>query len=257
MPFRYRRAIVRRPSANYHRGLTTGEPGTGDIARFDREHRAYVDALTAAGLDVIVLEPLDAYPDAHFVEDVAVIVPELVVITRPGAPSRRDETRHIEPALRSCGQLARIEAPGTLDGGDVLVIGRRCYIGLSARSNAEGVRQLTGILEAYGYACTAIPVEAGLHLKSSVNALAEDSIIVTRDLMGHDAFRSYRKVVVDSEETYAANALRVNDRLLVAEGYPRMVERLTAFDVDAAIVTLDVGEARRMDGGLTCLSLRY
>jgi dimethylargininase len=257
MSFRFSRAIVRRPSAAYHLGLTTGDPGRGDFDLFERQHRAYVDALSGAGIEVEVLEPLDACPDAHFVEDVAVLVPEAIVITRPGAAERRDESRHIEPALQAHGPLTYIEAPGTLDGGDVLIIGRQCFIGQSQRSNASGAVQLSRLLQPHGYACTIIPIEAGLHLKSSVNLIADDTIVVTRALANHEAFRDLRKVVVAAGEDDAANLLRANDHLLVPAGYNGTIEQIAEFGLGAQIVALDVGEARRMDGGLTCMSLRF
>lgn len=262
MSFRFRQAIVRRPAASYHRGLTTrdsgaGDPGAGELAVFERQHRAYVDALSGAGLEVEALEPLEDYPDAQFVEDVAVLVPEVFVITRPGAPSRRGEVAHIEAALGAHNELARIEAPGTLDGGDVLVMGRRCFIGQSQRSNIMGINQLESILEPYSYLCTRIPVAAGLHLKSSVNAIAEDAIVVTADFARLAAFAALQQLVVPTSETYAANVLRVNDRLLVPAGYPETLQRLEDLRLDAEIVPLEMTEARRMDGGLTCLSLRF
>jgi len=257
MSFRFRHAIVRRPAASYCQGLTTGDPGSGDIERFERQHLAYVRALRDAGLEVEVLEPIAACPDAHFVEDVAVIVPEAVVLTRPGAEPRRDETPHIEPVLQALGEVIPIDAPGTLDGGDVLVMGRQCFIGRSGRSNADGVRQLHSLLSRRGYVCTVIDVAAGLHLKSSVNAVASDTVVVTRELARHDALRAFRRVEVAPTEAYAANVLRVNDSVLIAAGYPRIGESLAALGLDARLVELDVGEARRMDGGLTCLSLRF
>lgn len=257
MSFRYRHAIVRGPAASYHLGLTSETVSAGDIERFDRQHSAYVEALAGAGLDVETLEPLDAFPDAHFVEDVAVFAAGSIVLTRPGAPSRRGEVEHIEAVLRRHGELQRIAAPGTLEGGDVLVIGRRCFIGLSRRTNADGARQLMQVLEARGLKCTTVPVDAGLHLKSSVSAIAEDTIVLTGAFAGHEAFTGFRRIEVDAGEAYAANLLRVNDRLLVPEGYPRTLERIAALDLDLELVRLDVSEARRMDGGLTCMSLRF
>jgi dimethylargininase len=248
---------VRRPASTCFQGLTHGDAASGDIDLFERQHRAYVDALSAAGLDVEVLEPLDAFPDAHFVEDVAVIVPELIVVTRPGATERRGEPQYMEPSLQSLGELEHIVAPGTLDGGDVLMMGRRCFIGRSQRSNAEGVRQLSALLESRGYACSTIEVEAGLHLKSSLTAITDDTVAVCKDISGHAALSSLRKLVVDSSESYAANLLRVNERLLVPADCIRTIDQLAALCPDVEIVPLDVSEARRMDGGLTCMSLRF
>jgi dimethylargininase len=256
--FGFTRAIVRRPAASFHRGLTTqAGAAAGDIGRFLRQHAAYVDALRGAGLEVEVLEPLADFPDAQFVEDVAVIVPGAIVLTRPGAAARRDEPRHIEAALGAHGELLRLETPGTLDGGDVLIVGRRCFIGRSARTNAAGIRQLFAVLEPLGYVCTAITVAAGLHLKSSVTAIAEDTLMVTGPLAADKAFRDFRRVVVESDEAYSANLLRVNDCLLLPQGFDRTRERIEALKLGVEIVVLDCSEARRMDGGLTCMSLRF
>ena len=257
MPFSFSRAIVRLPAASYHLGLTTADPGQGDLERFKRQHRAYVDALIGAGLEVTVLEPLEAFPDAQFVEDVAVIVPEAIIVTRPGAPSRRQETGPIEAELGRYGELLHIDAPGTLDGGDVLVIGRDCFIGRSARTNADGARQLTRMLQAHGYSCRTVPVTAGLHLKSSVTAIADDTVVATAAFAEHAAFAGYRRILVDADEDYAANLLRIRDCLLVPAGFPKTIERVAACGLGLDIVPLDMGEARRMDGALTCLSLRF
>jgi dimethylargininase len=251
---RFTHAIVRSPAESFAQGLTTAGLGVPDFARMRAQHEAYVDALRDAGLAVQVLEAAPRYPDAHFVEDAAVVTPEVAVITRPGAPSRRGEAALIEPVLAAHRPLARIEAPGTLEGGDVLQIGVRFFIGVTARTNEAGARQLEKILAAHGYRCALIPLTHTLHLKSDLNAVSAETVLVTSALAGHEALAKYERIVVEPDETYAANVVRVNDRLLMPSGFPRLRELLGARV--AEVVELDMSESRKMDGGLTCLSLR-
>lgn len=247
-------AIARLPAESCSEGLTRAGLGVADFQRLQAQHAAYVAALGDAGLDVRVLEAAPQFPDAYFVEDVAVVTPEVAVISRPGAPSRRGEAALIESALAARRPLARIEAPGTLEGGDVLQMGDRVFIGLTARTDESGAQQLEEILSGYGYRCAAIPLSHTLHLKSDVNAVSERTVAVTPALAEHEALADYEKIVVRPDEAYAANVLRVNDRLLMPSGFPRLREELRATGVE--VVELDMSEARKMDGGLTCLSLR-
>jgi dimethylargininase len=247
-------AIARLPAESCSEGLTSAGLGVADFERLQAQHAAYVGALRDAGLDVQVLEAAPRFPDAYFVEDAAVVTPEIAVIARPGAPSRRGEAALIESALAARRPIARIEAPGTLEGGDVLQIGKRVFIGVTARTDESGARQLEKILFGYGYRCELIPLSHTLHLKSDVNAMSERTVVVTPALAAHEAFADYEKIVVQPDEVYAANVLRVNDRLLMPSGFPRLRERLCATGVE--VVELEMSEAHKMDGGLTCLSLR-
>lgn len=250
----FRHAITRSPAKNFSEGLTSAGLGVADFAIMQVQHVAYVAALRDAGLAVQVLDAAPRYPDAHFVEDAAVVTPEVAVITRPGAPSRRGEAALMEPVLAAHRPLARIESPGTLEGGDVLQLGERFFIGVTARTNEAGARQLEKILSEHDYRCVLIPVTHTLHLKSDLNAVSDETVLVTSALAEHEALAGYEKIVVGPDEIYAANVVRVNDRLLMPRGFPRLRERLGATGVE--VVELDTSEARKMDGGLTCLSLR-
>jgi dimethylargininase len=247
-------AILRTPGPNLALGLTTARSGVPDHAHALRQHTRYIEAIQQAGLEVTVLEPLSAYPDAYFVEDVAVVTPEIAVITRPGAAARRGEEAFIESVLRTHRPIGRIVNPGTLEGGDVLVAGMRVFVGLTDRTNAEGARQLHEILSPQGYDVVKIPVGKGLHLKSSVNHVGEGELLVTREFAGHDALAGFRLLIVDEGDEYSANALWVNDRILVPAGFPQTCRLLES--LGRRIVEIDVNEFRKMDGGLTCLSLR-
>lgn len=248
-------ALLRRPAPTVADGLTTVDEGRPDVAHTLEQFEAYVAALRNAGVDVTVLDPLPAYPDAHFVEDVAVVTPEVIVRTRPGAPARRGEIEAIDTALRRFGSVVAIEAPGTLDGGDVLIVGDRVFVGLSERTNDAGARQLRAIVEPQGFSCVTVPVGAGLHLKSSVNAVSDDTLVLTREFADEPAFAEFGRLVVPDVEAYAANVLRVNDRVLVPDGCPSVAGLLRRRGLQ--LVELAMSEFRKMDGGLTCLSVRF
>ncbi len=248
-------ALLRRPAPTVADGLTTADEGRPDPARTREQFEAYAAALRDAGVDATVLDPLPDHPDAHFVEDVAVVMPEVIVRTRPGAPERRGEIDAVGEALQRFGPVVDIEAPGTLDGGDVLTVGDRVFVGRSERTNDAGARQLRAIVEPQGFSCVTVPVGAGLHLKSSVNAVSDDTLVLTAEFAHEPAFAEFDRVVVPDGEEYAANVLRVNDRVLVPAGYPAMAGRLRARGL--AVVELAMSEFRKMDGGLTCLSVRF
>jgi len=251
----FKTAICRQPGLNFCHGITTVQGGKPDYAVMMAQHEAYVEALKQLGLRVQVLEPLGEYPDAYFVEDAAIVTPEVAVITRPGAKARRGEAAAMEPVLAKHLPIARIEAPGKLDGGDVLIVGKHVLIGVSERSNPEGAQQLGEILEDHGYTWCAVPVEEGLHFKSSVNWVGDKTLLVTEDFAGMEELEDFRQIRVDPGEAYAANVLWINGTLLVPRGFPKTRAKLTALGLP--IVELDTSEARLMDGGLTCMSLRF
>ena len=251
--FKY--AITRTPAETFDRGITTANLGKPSYERVLKQHRAYVAALKSIGLEVIELDPLPAFPDGHFVEDTAVVTPAVAVITRPGAKSRQGEEVSIAEVLSTYREIEHIQAPGTLDGGDVLMAGNHLFVGISERTNPEGAQQLGNILEKYNNTWTTIPVAAGLHLKSSVNAVADNTLLVNRDFANHPALNGYTRIIVEPEEAYAANTLRVNDHLLVPRGFPSTKDKLKG--LGQKILELDVSEMQKMDGGLTCLSIRF
>lgn len=251
----FRTAILRAPGLDCGDGLTTSGLGRPDYALLLKQHEAYARALASAGLEIVLLPPAPGFPDAYFVEDPAVVTPAAAVITRPGAPSRLGEETTLAPVLAGFKPLARIEAPGTLEGGDVLEAGGRWFIGLSERTNEAGARQLGTVLEAQGLDWTLVPIPAGLHLKSSVNDLGDGRLLMAPDLESEPAFRDYERVLLPPEEAYAANVLRVNGRILFPAGFPALRGKLAA--LGRPLVELDVSEVRKMDGGLTCLSLRF
>lgn len=250
-------AICRQPNPEFGAGLTTVDlagDGPPDYGLACEQHEAYVDTLREAGLAVTVLDPLAGYPDAHFVEDTAVVTPQVAVITRPGHANRRGEEQSIAAVLAGHRPLARIVAPGTLDGGDVLMVGNHFFIGLSERTNTDGAAQLSAILAAHGHTATTVPVAAGLHFKSSVNEVGR-ALLVTADFAGRPELAAHEQLLVPAGEEYAGNTLRINDRLLTPRGYPGTRRLLAALNLP--VIELETSEMRKMDGGLTCLSLRF
>ena len=247
-------AITRLPGENFADGLSTSTLGHPSYPLILQQHQAYRHALQNLGLEVILLPAQPAFPDAYFVEDPAIVTPNLAVITLPGAPSRQGEEISLEPVLRLYRPVAHINPPGTVEGGDILMVGNHFFIGLSERTNHEGATQLAVLLAAAGHTSETIQVASGLHLKSSVNYIGKDILLVTNALVDHPAFARYTKILLDPDEEYAANTLWVNDTLLTPKGFPKTYAKLTRLAM--SIVELDVSEVQKMDGGLTCMSLR-
>lgn len=251
-------AILRQPGHDFAAGLTSVQAGAigADHGRALEQHVTYREALEGLGLDCTVLDPLPGLPDAWFVEDAAVVTPgPLAIITRPGAPSRRGELASLARAIAGLKPLARIEAPGTLDGGDVLFAEGRYYIGLSERTNENGAGQLAALLNPIGIESTCVRVPVGLHLKSSVNYLGGGRMLLTPAFAREPAFASFEHVLVEPDEAYATNTLAINGTALMPAGYPRLRSRLERLGYP--VIALEMGEAARMDGGPSCLSLRF
>lgn len=222
-----------------------------DVARATGQHEAYCRRLASLGLDLVRLPADAALPDCCFVEDAAVVLDEIALITRPGAPSRVGELPAVAAALAPFRTVAAL-AEGRLDGGDVLVLGRRIAVGLSARSDAAGARALRVLVEPFGYEVTTIPVTACLHLKSAVTEVDEGTVLLNPEWV--DPGLLDREVVtVDRAEPWAANVLRVGRTLLAADGFPRTNERLARRGYD--VRTVDVSEFLKAEAGVTCKSL--
>jgi dimethylargininase len=224
-----------------------------DLAR--TQHRAYEGALEEAGCTIVRVEAAPDLPDAVFIEDTAVVLDEVAVITRPGAESRRAETVAVADLVGRHRRLRFIEPPGTIDGGDVLVVGRTVFIGLSARTNEAAIGQMRTILQPHGYAVHAVPVTGCLHLKSAVTALADDRLLVNPDWIRHEALAPFDLVDIDLREPYAANIVRAGGALIYPAAFPRTRERLErlGFRVQA----VDVGELAKAEGAVTCCSLIF
>jgi dimethylargininase len=224
-----------------------------DVAR--AQHRAYEEALAGEGCAVERLAAGADMPDSVFVEDIAVVFDEVGIITRPGAVVRRVETRAVSDALARHRPLRTIDAPGTMDGGDVLVVGARVFVGLSSRTNADAAAQMRRALEPFGYTVSEARVTGCLHLKSAVTAVGDDLLLVNPAWIPPETFDGYDLIDVDSREPMAANALRVGDGVVYPAAFPRTGERLAARGVRLHLV--DASELAKAEGAVTCCSLIF
>lgn len=256
---RFTRAVVRIPAENFADGLTTAGLGAPDVALALQQHTAYCRALEQCGLDLTVLPADPRHPDSTFVEDAAVLTPRCAVLTRPGAASRAGEVEDMLPVLRRFYQkIQTITAPGTLDGGDICEAGTHFFIGLSERTNEAGAQQLAAFLAEEGFTSSTVQVRGIpgiLHLKSGIAYLGDNLLVLIDAFAGLPQFAGYNILRVDPAENYAANCVRVNDRVLLPAGHPRLQQALQ--NLGCRVLPLDMSEFQKMDGGLSCLSLRF
>lgn len=226
-----------------------------DVGRARTQHAAYEAALRELDCRVERVPAAHDCPDSVFIEDTAVVLPELAIITRLGAPSRRAETEAVRTTLKAYRELAVIEPPGTLDGGDVLVAGRTVFVGQSARTNARGIEQMRQAVSPLGYTVIGIPVTGCLHLKSAVTEVAEKVLLLQPDWVDPALFDGFVTIDVDSSELYAANALRIGSRVIYPAAFPRTAARLAARGISLHLVEAD--ELAKAEGAVTCCSLVF
>jgi dimethylargininase len=254
-------AIVKRPASTLadRCELTFLQRTAIAFDTLERQHRAYVDAIGQAGAHVIVLDADPALPDSVFIEDAAVVLDEVAILTRPGARSRQREPDRIEAGIAGVRNIARIVAPGTLEGGDVLRIGRTLFVGLTTRTNREGIRQLAALVCPYAYEVTAVPVTGSLHLKTACTALDADTLLINPVWLDSTVFAGFRWIAISSDEPFAANVLPVGSALIANASYPRTLERIHAHArlSGQRIVPVDVSEFGKAEAGLTCMSLVF
>lgn len=255
--FRFSHAVTRQPGISVAQGIRDGAGPDPDADAFLREHDAYVQALRAAGAEVTVLEPLEDFPDSVFVEDPALCVAGAAIILRPGAESRFGERIPMRDALEKIfNRVIELPEGGFVDGGDILVTGREVLIGLSARTDEAGVAQLDQILTELGAPLRIVrtPPEI-LHFKTGCGLLDAETIFATAPLVRSGCFAGYRVVECPEGEEPAANLIRVNDTVFLAKGFPRTAALLR--DKGYSVRELSVAEAAKLDGGLSCMSLRF
>lgn len=255
----FRNVIVRRPCRAMVEGITSNpQLGKPDYEKALRQHDTYIEALKQCGVHVTVLPADERYPDSCFVEDPAVITRKCAIITNPGAASRNGEKDEIIGAIREFfpeDRIAYIKSPGTLEGGDVMMVGDHFYVGRSARTNEEGIRQFIAILEKHGLSGSEIRLQEVLHLKTGVNYLERGNMLVSGEFVAKPEFARYNRVEIPEEEAYAANCIWVNGTVIVPTGFPA-VERAVR-DLGYPVILVDTSEYRKLDGGLSCLSLRF
>jgi len=252
----FKNAIVRIPCRNIVDGLTSSDLGKPDFSKALDQHSRYVEALIKTGLEVKILPHNDLFPDSTFIEDVALCTSSFAVITNPGAESRKGETAGIRQVLSEFyDNIEEISAPGTLEAGDVMMAGNHFYIGISKRTDENGAGQLIKILNKHGMKGSKIPLKHMLHLKSGISYLENNIILAYGELIKRDEFAHFDKIEIDQDESYAANSLWINGKVLVPEGFPRTRKKIENAGFETII--LDVSEFRKVDGGLSCLSLRF
>jgi dimethylargininase len=235
--------------------LTYREREAIDAALAARQHRAYCDALRACGARVLTLPRVDELPDSVFVEDTAIVLDEVAVLTRPGVESRRGEVALIEREVARLRPVVKVQAPATLEGGDVMRVGRRLYVGLSPRTNAEGAEALRRFAAPHGYEVLTVEPRGCLHLKTGCSALDDETVLVNPDWVDARAFRGCEVVAVDAAEPCGANVLRVGDWVCVGAAFPRTAALLSARGYDVRAV--DASEFAKAEGALTCMSLLF
>jgi dimethylargininase len=284
----FTKAIVCPPAQNFSAGLTTADLGAPNYERALTQHEAYCSALEQCGLSLTRLEAEPLYPDSTFVEDAAVLTNKCAVLTRPGAPSRAGEVANIKAVLTDFyPDVLSIQPPGTVDGGDVCAAVDHFFIGISERTNEAGARQLAEILASFNYTSSFMDISksgtgvrgprrgspAGvldppathaqearaahhiLHLKSGLSYIGANRLVVIDALDARTEFSRYDLVRVNVGEEYAANCVLVNDWVLVASGYPGFETKLRKLGYQT--IALEMTEFQKMDGGLSCLSLRF
>ena len=226
-----------------------------DIARASAQHGAYEQLLSALGAEIVRLRPAPDLPDAVFVEDTAIVLPEVAVITRPGAPTRQLETPSVATLLAEYRVLRFLTPPATLDGGDVLRIGRTLYVGRSTRTNPPGIDQLRDVLAPFAYRVVPVDFAGCLHLKSAVTRIGDRLLLLNPAWVSSAVFRPHDAIPIDSHEPYAANALRIGGTVVLPAEYPRTRERLVGQGLEVA--SIDCSELAKAEGGVTCCSLRF
>jgi len=224
-----------------------------DYALACRQHQQYCDALAGMGCQVLSLPPLADLPDSVFVEDVTLALDEAAILTRPGAASRRPEVEHIRPVLAEYRTLLSIQAPGTLEGGDILRLGKILYVGLSGRSSPDGIAQLAGLTAPFGYTVQGVPLTGCLHLKSAVTQAAPDLLLINPGWVSPAYFEGFRLLEVDPAEPHAANVLLLDGGAVYPSSFPRTLLRLEQSGIP--VTPVDVSEIQKAEGAVTCCSL--
>ncbi len=226
-----------------------------DVHRAAAQHESYEECLRSLGCEVHTLPEEPELPDSVFVEDAAIVLDEVAVVARPGAESRRAETESLARTLTPYRTLLRIEAPGTLDGGDVLLFGRTLYVGDTSRSNREGIAQLTKLVAPYGYSVVPVEVSGCLHLKSAVTQVAENTLLINPNMVERRIFGAAEFIEVDPAEPHAANALLIDQTVVYPARHQKTRRRLEERGIK--LVALDVSEVLKAEGGVTCCSLVF
>ncbi len=255
--FEFSRAITRQPADSVVNGLSAEDHGTPDLAQMLIDHEHYVATLKETGADVTVLPPLAEFPDSVFVEDDALCLPDCAILMRPGAPTRQGEVMHMADALRACyDKVFEIAGPGHIEGGDILMTAKEILVGKSARTDADGVSELKEIVKPFGYSVRDLQTPPDvLHFKTDCSLLDASTILSTERLARSGCFEGYRVLYTPDGEEAAANAIRFNQFVIMAAGFPKTAALLREHQYE--VREINNTECAKVDGGMSCLSLRF
>jgi len=252
----FTKAIVRTPSKSMVNGVTSANLGLPNYELALEQHHDYIDALIRCGLQVKVLSADENFPDSTFVEDTALLTPKCAIIANPGAPSRKGEIIEIKHVLKNYFlSISFIEPPGTVEPGDIMMVGDHFFVGLSERTNEDGAAQIITLLNKCGYSGSVILLKDMLHLKTGVAYLENNNLLAYGEFLQEEEFRDFNIIEIDEDESYAANCIWVNNNVLVPKGFSKTRDKI--IDAGYSIIEVDVSEFRKLDGGLSCLSLRF
>ena len=252
----FKNAIVRTPGKSMVNGLTTAGLGIPDYDLSLKQHAEYINALKSCGVNVHILDADENYPDSTFVEDTALLTKECAIIMNPGAPTRKGETAEMYEILKSYyTNIEIVEAPGTVEAGDIMMVGDHFYIGLSKRTNEIGAYAVISILKKYGMTGSMVTLEKVLHLKTGVAYLENNNLAACGEFVTKEEFKNFNILEINENESYSANCIWVNDKVITPEGYPNSKKKIEA--AGYSTIEVDVSEFKKLDGGLSCLSLRF
>ena len=255
----FKNAIVRTPGKSLVSGITSApELGKPDYEKALKQHSDYIAALEKCGVTVTKLDPMEEFPDSCFVEDTAVLTPKCAVISNPGAATRQKESSFMVDTIKQFykeEQITYIKAPGTMEGGDVMMAGNHFYIGESARTNAEGCRQFIKILEKFGHTASVVSLSEVLHLKTGLSYIENNNLLAAGEFIEKEEFKNFNKIIISDEDAYSSNCIWVNGKVIVPAGYDKTAQAIR--DLGYEVLIVDTSEYRKIDGGLSCLSLRF
>jgi dimethylargininase len=252
----FKNAIVRTPSQSLVKGLTSVDLGKPDYTKALLQHQDYIQALKECGLEVTCLPAIEEFPDSTFVEDVALLTPHCGIITNPGAPSRRGEIKQMAATIsRFYKKIESITPPATVEAGDIMMVGSHFYIGLSERTNLQGAKRMIEVLEKYDLTGSVVELKEVLHLKTGLGYLEDNNLLASGEFLSKPEFSKYHLLEVPREEAYAANSVWINGTVLTPKGFPKTKELIIA--AGYKVREVDVSEFQKVDGGLSCLSLRF
>ncbi len=252
----FKNAIVRKPARSMVNGLTSASLGAPNYELACQQHADYVQALKECGLNVLVLPSEESYPDSCFVEDAALMTPDCAILTRPGATTRQGEVALIEASVKSYyDAVYKIQSPSTIEAGDIMMVGNHYYIGLSDRTNADGADQMIRILEENGMQGSVVEMSEMLHLKTGLSFLEKNNLLVCGEFVSKVEFDKFNRLEIPMDDAYSANSVWINGTVLVPAGFDSTVEKIQALGYQVRVV--EMSEFQKLDGGLSCLSLRF